>query len=310
MPHYDNACQGLPTGPCPDNRCDASVKYGIYDLFLCPACEESRDKAAGRGPKKGKSSKKTGGHIVVASQPSQNNAPMTSKQSDPTNNDAEGANGTMRDSATPIRDEIVINELLAYVGFYRNRSNADALRRTVSTFYSPTEVSQAKRIQVRQFQLLLNACPLTAERRSSATHTARDAELEDITGIFDMLDTQAALNNTTFAAANLDNLPKYGPEEINVAQVVERQVRFESTLNDVAATVQSLSSGKLAVEEEWTSNIALAVSDLQRKLDGFSSSVNARKDQLSTVRCTASDAHNRPEPARMSRVDDGQNHSR
>jgi hypothetical protein len=87
-----NACEGLPTGPCPDRRCDASVKYGIYDLFLCPACEESRDNA-GRGQRKGKSTKKTGGHATVASQ---SNTPTTNKQSDTVNNDMEGANGVKK----------------------------------------------------------------------------------------------------------------------------------------------------------------------------------------------------------------------
>ena len=38
-----NRCAGLPSDPCPRERYDTSVKYGIYDLFLCPACEKTRD---------------------------------------------------------------------------------------------------------------------------------------------------------------------------------------------------------------------------------------------------------------------------
>jgi hypothetical protein len=78
----------------------------------------------------------------------------------------------------------------------------------------------------------------TAEGRSSSSRSARDAEMDDIIGIFDALDTQEALSSVTFAAVNLDNLPKYGPDEINVAHVVERQTRVESTLNDIDATMQ------------------------------------------------------------------------
>jgi uncharacterized protein (DUF2225 family) len=37
------ACQGLPTGPCPDGHQDKTVKYTIYDLFLCPSCEQARE---------------------------------------------------------------------------------------------------------------------------------------------------------------------------------------------------------------------------------------------------------------------------
>jgi hypothetical protein len=38
-------CQGLSDRPCPDSRCDATVKYTIYDLFLCRQCELKRDAA-------------------------------------------------------------------------------------------------------------------------------------------------------------------------------------------------------------------------------------------------------------------------
>lgn len=38
-----NRCQGLPEGPCPEECCDAFIKYGIYDLFLCKSCAETRD---------------------------------------------------------------------------------------------------------------------------------------------------------------------------------------------------------------------------------------------------------------------------
>jgi hypothetical protein len=46
MPH-ENACQGLPDGPCPKQRQDSSVIFTIYDLFLCPNCITAREQAAG-----------------------------------------------------------------------------------------------------------------------------------------------------------------------------------------------------------------------------------------------------------------------
>lgn len=36
-------CQGRPYQPCPESRQDETVRYSIYDLFLCRACEEYRD---------------------------------------------------------------------------------------------------------------------------------------------------------------------------------------------------------------------------------------------------------------------------
>lgn len=38
-----NRCEGVPTGRCQYSCSDASVKYGIYDLFLCPSCDAARD---------------------------------------------------------------------------------------------------------------------------------------------------------------------------------------------------------------------------------------------------------------------------
>ena len=38
-----NSCGSLPTGTCPDSRCDKTLKSTIHDLFLCQSCEKTRD---------------------------------------------------------------------------------------------------------------------------------------------------------------------------------------------------------------------------------------------------------------------------
>ena len=35
-------CVGTLNGPCPDSRCDATVRFGIYDVFVCPSCDQVR----------------------------------------------------------------------------------------------------------------------------------------------------------------------------------------------------------------------------------------------------------------------------
>lgn len=52
-----NRGQGLLYAQCPDNRCDTSVKYGIYELFLCLSCETVRDEAAGKNSEMGRQTK-------------------------------------------------------------------------------------------------------------------------------------------------------------------------------------------------------------------------------------------------------------
>ena len=43
----------------------------------------------------------------------------------------------------------IVNEMLSYVGFYRHKSNADALRRVVLNFYTLSDITDAKKIFVR-----------------------------------------------------------------------------------------------------------------------------------------------------------------
>ena len=38
----------------------------------------------------------------------------------------------------------IVNETIAYIDFYRNRSNADALQKVALGFITPPEVSEAK----------------------------------------------------------------------------------------------------------------------------------------------------------------------
>ena len=82
---------------------------------------------------------------------------------------------------------------------------------------------------------------MISERCNSTVRAAQEAEVDDIIGISDVFDTEGLLSNTTFVAANLDALPKFGPEEINIDAVVDRQVCTESSLRDVSAAVQQRS---------------------------------------------------------------------
>ena len=66
---------------------------------------------------------------------------------------------------------------------------------------------------VSAFGQLLSDCPLSAERRKSANRIVHEVEVEDILGIFDILDRKSHLSLVVSAAVNHDRIPKYGPEE-------------------------------------------------------------------------------------------------
>ena len=87
-------------------------------------------------------------------------------------------------------------------------------------------------------------------------------------------------------AANLDSLPKFGPEELNLAAVVDRQVRADSAIKDLTTTVQQLAATQASSTSPDLSAqraIQAATADIQQKLDSFATSVCARLDHLSAV---------------------------
>ena len=120
----------------------------------------------------------------------------------------------------------------------------------------------------------------------SITH---EAEVDDIIGIFAILDLQHELNGIFFVAANLDALPKFGPEEINVAAVVDRQVRVEAAIEDISASVQQLVSSQAAasatasITDSSAHTIQSMMADMQQHFNTFATSVNARLDHLNAV---------------------------
>ena len=130
------------------------------------------------------------------------------------------------------------------MGFFRNNSNVDALRRTILNFYSASDICCAKKCLIQSFHGYLDSCSLTADRRNSSARPAHEAEVEYMCGIFDLLDSLNVLNIHIFAAVNLANIPKFGPEELNMAAVVDRQVRVESTIKDLSATVNEMMSSR------------------------------------------------------------------
>lgn len=99
---------------------------------------------------------------------------------------------------------LIVDELLAYVSFYRNNSNTDALRRTVLSFYPPSNICSSKKLLVDKFSSLLIDNPLVADRRSSSTRASHEAEIDDILNLIDILDLQSEFSCVKFVACNLD----------------------------------------------------------------------------------------------------------
>jgi len=91
------------------------------------------------------------------------------------------------------------------------------------------------------------------ERRNSTSRLgglASEAEVDDIVGIFDAADIQSTLGSCRFDASRLDMLPKYGPEELILAAVVDKQVKMECTINSVSARIDQGHLTTVALESK------------------------------------------------------------
>ena len=81
---------------------------------------------------------------------------------------------------------------------------------------------------------MLSASDFATDRRSSSARPAKEAEVDDIANMFTVVDRSGKLDDVRFAAIAYDRLPRYGPEELNVAAVVDRQLRTEQCITDIA----------------------------------------------------------------------------
>jgi hypothetical protein len=125
----------------------------------------------------------------------------------------------------------IINELLTYVVFYRDRCTFSDLHTLLVRFYAPSEISTAKSTVLSQFETHLTSCQRATNRRHTTTRPAHEAEAEDILGMIELLDNQQILGTIQFAAVSMERLPKYGPNEVNVCTVVDRQLQLDKELN-------------------------------------------------------------------------------
>ena len=167
-------CAGLPDGPCPDRRNDGTVRLGEGELMLCRKCDTTRHQAwlesNGRTASGSKSQPQSNAKIKETAS---NEAPVLQGQPQP------------KSRHIVLTDKFIVNELLAYVSFYRDKANHDALRSTLLASYLPSDITAAKKVFISRFGEQLGSSTLTAERRTSAAREAHEAEIEDIIAMYD-----------------------------------------------------------------------------------------------------------------------------
>jgi hypothetical protein len=180
---------------------------------------------------------------------------------------------------------VLCNDLLAYVSCYRDCSNVESLKRVVLRCFSSDDISVAKRLMCFAFMTALENNPLMTERRNSTSRAAHEAEVDDIIGLFDAVDAQNCIDKYMFVADGLMSLPKYGPEETNIASVVDRQLSTESAVANLSAELNKLSSSGATMFGADLSHKQPfeIVQDIELKLDKLSTAVMSFLDNRSSL---------------------------
>jgi hypothetical protein len=176
--------------------------------------------------------------------------------------------------------KIVCNELLSYVGFHRDQATHDQLHQAVVRFYHPDEIAAAKRSLITEYAEYLSECILTTSRRQSSSCSVEDAEIDDILGIFDILDNRNLLKSVLFAAINLDRLPKYWPKDMDVCDIIDKQSLLEVKVD---ALVERTSAADARVASNVDDKLNELRNSTQVQLDSIAAICSRMVDKLSAI---------------------------
>jgi len=198
-----------------------TVENGVKHADVA-SCESDSNKRSGKNKQKPK---------ISAS-----SSPLLEAEGDSVGASAE-CKSEIQESMNRPANGIIIDELLAYVRFYRDGCTTGYLYKLLVTFFHPTEIGEAKRKVIQAFSAELHDCSSVVCRRQSTSRLAHEAEAEDILSMFDVLDNKGALDLMQFVAAALDRIPRFCPEQLNDCTVAENQSQLNTRVTNLAGIV-------------------------------------------------------------------------
>jgi hypothetical protein len=156
-------------------------------------------------------------------------------------------------------------------------------------YYTPADINDAKRTIADLFRSTFDGIIMTTDRRNSTVRSAHEAEVDDIIAMLDLLDEKHLLQTVLFLASDLERLPKYGPEEINICTVVDNQQKLSCNVDKLAAEVEQLKYSDASVlPASVTDTVGLidtALLNFQQRIEHFQTFVNTRIEYLNFI-CT------------------------
>jgi len=157
------------------------------------------------------------------------------------------------------------------------------VRKVLTNFYSDNEIADAKKQLIMLGSDMAN-CEFATERRSLTQRSASEVEIDDIIGLFDILDCGTGLlGNVKFAACNYDCLPAYGLKDLNSCAIAYRQSRTESAIAALSTKVDLLaSSSQPAAASVGPDNIQI-VEMVDKKIPASTRAIQDQLGQLAAV---------------------------
>ena len=275
-------CEGLPDGPCPQRRSDKSVKTGKGDLLLCPSCDTERRRLFDQSKKADEATKQTRSTRNIGMPISSAHIETTVTASVSSNDGRTDSTSISSSPSTAITT--TINELLTYAIYYRDKSTVADLHKVIVGFYLPSEITDAKKELLNAYAPELADCQYKTARRHSTTRSAHDAEVEDILCMLELIDNGNGLHRNRFTAVSLDRLPRYGPNEINICAVVDRQLNADKDLAEMKDKFNVFSTNMTSVptiSSDLISDHLKPVTDMiQIQLDQFMLTCNKLNETL------------------------------
>ena len=143
---------------------------------------------------------------------------------------------------------MIINEVLSFFSFYLDRCSQDHIKKTASNFYTAEEIYEAKKVLWDNFQDSISSN--FQDRKSTDKRPAIDANIVDI--LKALKDLDSADVNFVFLSLNLNRIPSFNPEELNLTYMLERIRNLEE---------------KVGSHEELLTNQRIDLLETQDKLE-------------------------------------------
>ena len=123
---------------------------------------------------------------------------------------------------------MIINEVLSFLSFYLDKCTCEHIKKTALSFYTAEEVCNAKKVLWNSFS---NSIPSSfLERKSSDKRPAIEANTDDI--LKALRDLDAADVSVEFVSRDLNRIPSFDPEELNLTFMLERVRNLEKKVKD------------------------------------------------------------------------------